>query len=44
LNDRFEAAKTAWPVPLIEAAFLPEFKIGVHINERSFEVSNIFIV
>ncbi|XP_065348069.1 serine/threonine-protein kinase S6KL [Cloeon dipterum] len=38
LNDRFEAAKTAWPVPLIEAAFLPEFKIGVSMNEQSFEL------
>ncbi|XP_059488241.1 serine/threonine-protein kinase S6KL isoform X2 [Neocloeon triangulifer] len=40
LNDKFEAAKTAWPVPLIEAAFLPEFKIGTDVNEHSFELLN----
>ncbi|XP_049939534.1 serine/threonine-protein kinase S6KL [Schistocerca serialis cubense] len=38
LTDPLEASKTAWPVPYIEAAFLPEFKIKGDVTENSFEV------
>lgn len=38
LNDPLEAAKTAWPVPYIEAIFLPEFKIKGSVTERDFQV------
>ena len=38
LTDPLVAAKTAWPVPFIEALFLPDFKINADITEKSFEV------
>lgn len=38
LSDPLEAAKTAWPVPYVEAIFLPEFKIKGDITERDFQV------
>lgn len=37
LSNTLEACKTAWPVPHIESAFLPEFKIKKK-NEINFEV------
>ncbi|GLH08050.1 Serine/threonine-protein kinase S6KL [Gryllus bimaculatus] len=37
LNDPLVAAKTAWPVPYIEAIFLPEFKIKGDVSEEDFE-------
>ncbi|XP_075220002.1 uncharacterized protein LOC142323729 isoform X1 [Lycorma delicatula] len=39
LSNTLEACKTAWPVPHIESAFLPEFKIKKK-NEINFEMSN----
>jgi hypothetical protein len=38
LTDPLVASKTAWPVPYVEAVFLPEFKIKGDITERDFEV------
>lgn len=38
LSDPLEAAKTAWPVPYVEAIFLPEFKIKGDITGRDFQV------
>jgi hypothetical protein len=41
LNDPLEAAKTAWPVPYVEAIFLPEFKIKGNITEKDFQVCSV---
>ncbi|XP_063226239.1 serine/threonine-protein kinase S6KL isoform X2 [Bacillus rossius redtenbacheri] len=38
LNNPLESSKTAWPVPHIEALFLPEFKISGDVNENDFKV------
>ncbi|KAJ4439210.1 hypothetical protein ANN_07329 [Periplaneta americana] len=38
LSDPLVAAKTAWPVPYVEAIFLPEFKIKGETTEKDFMV------
>jgi hypothetical protein len=38
LSDPLEAAKTAWPVPYVEAIFLPEFKIKGDVTGKDFQV------
>ncbi|XP_034240870.1 serine/threonine-protein kinase S6KL [Thrips palmi] len=38
LSNPYHIAKATWPVPYIEAVFLPEFKIKGPITESSFQV------
>ncbi|KAL1132143.1 hypothetical protein AAG570_010100, partial [Ranatra chinensis] len=40
-SSPLESSKTAWPVPLMESSFLPEFKILTHVNQSSFKVLNL---
>lgn len=42
LSNPYHIARATWPVPYIEAVFLPEFKIKGPITESSFEVAKIF--
>lgn len=41
LENSYQCIKTAWPVPIIEALFLPEFKIDF-TKKHEFEV-NIYL-
>ncbi|XP_072161707.1 serine/threonine-protein kinase S6KL isoform X3 [Bemisia tabaci] len=38
LSNSWALSKTAWPVAQVEAAFLPEFRIGSEVSNDSFEV------
>ncbi|CAH1398335.1 unnamed protein product [Nezara viridula] len=40
LENSYQCIKTAWPVPIIEALFLPEFKIDL-TKKHNFEVINV---
>jgi hypothetical protein len=37
--DRYAASKTAWPVPLVESLFLPDYEIKAEQELDDFEVS-----
>lgn len=40
LDDSYQCVKTAWPVSIIEAVFLPEFKIEP-TKEKEYDVINV---
>lgn len=40
LNNPYHIAKTTWPVPYIEAIFLPDFNIKGPVTELNFQVVN----
>lgn len=39
LTNPLHVAKTTWPVPYIEALFLPEFQVKGFVTEASFQVT-----
>ena len=39
LTSLYNASKAAWPVPIYEALFLPEFSIKGAVDESDFEAS-----
>ncbi|XP_074643280.1 serine/threonine-protein kinase S6KL-like isoform X2 [Tubulanus polymorphus] len=41
LADPYAATKTAWPVPLLEGLFLPEYRIKSDIDLEDFEVLDV---
>lgn len=44
LNNPFQVAKATWPVPYIEALFLPDFKVKGPITESNFQVYCVILV